>query len=147
MKMDEVRYIPGHLLRRANQISMAIFADEMSEMDLTSVQLIALIAIADHKALDATRLSEIIDFDRATIGGVIERLERKGLLTRQQSPADKRIKLLHITAAGRAMIVVSEARVDAVQRRILEPLPPEDRTTFMALLGKLVQSHSEAAED
>src|SRR5688572_32123069 len=109
MKISEVRGIPGHLLRRANQVSTAIFTDEMSEMDLTSVQLVALIAIADQPGLDATRLSEVIDFDKATIGGVIERLERKGLVARRLSTSDKRIKRLQITPAGRAMIDVSEA--------------------------------------
>jgi MarR family transcriptional regulator, lower aerobic nicotinate degradation pathway regulator len=141
MKMSDVKGIPGHLLRRANQISMAIFAEEMAEMDLTSVQLVTLMAIAENTDLDATRLSEIIDFDRATIGGVIERLERKGLLVRRISQTDKRVKKLQITPAGRAMIKVSEPRVDTIQKRILEPLDGEEQATLLALLAKLVAAN------
>lgn len=42
-----------------------------------------------------------ISFDRATIGGVVDRLEQKGLLEREVSPDDRRARLLRLTGAGR----------------------------------------------
>ncbi len=115
MSMHELKRMPGHLVRRVQQISTAIFAEEMGDFDLTSVQFMALVVIGDVPDLDATRLAEIIDFDKATIGGVIERLERKRLLERQVSAHDRRVKHLRLTPAGRALITVSFDRVRRVQ--------------------------------
>lgn len=76
--MVEFTTMPGHLIRRAQQVSIAIFAEECAGLDLTSVQYAALSAIGAHPGVDATRLSTLIAFDRSTIGDVLERLESKG---------------------------------------------------------------------
>jgi len=140
MRIDELKTMPGHLIRRAHQISSAIFNAEMLEFELTSVQFIALVAIADHAALDATRVAEMIVVDKATVGGVLERLERKGLIVRRKNPADGRMKVLVATAAGRALITVCFNRVEDLQTRILGPLSAAERETLMRLLAKLVGS-------
>ena len=76
--MDSLCDMPGHLIRRAHQISTALFAEECAGFDLTPVQYAALVAIKANPEVDATRLSALIAFDRSTIGGVLERLEAKG---------------------------------------------------------------------
>ena len=73
---------PGHLIRRAQQIAVAIFMDECAGFDLTPVQYAALAAIAANRDIDATRLSYLVALDRSTIGTVLERLEAKGLRAR-----------------------------------------------------------------
>jgi hypothetical protein len=45
--------MPGHLIRRAQQISTALFAEECAEFDLTSVQYAALTAIHAHRDVEA----------------------------------------------------------------------------------------------
>ena len=98
--MESLYEMPGHLIRRAHQISTAIFAEECAEFDLTSVQYAALVAIKANPDVDATRLSALIAFDRSTIGDVLERLEAKGSIRRTPSPKDRRVKLLRLTLDG-----------------------------------------------
>jgi len=69
--------LAGHLIRRAHQISTAYFLEECGG-DLTAVQYAALVTIGAHPGIDATRPSEIIYFDRSTIGDVLDRMEGKG---------------------------------------------------------------------
>ena len=145
--MGQVRTLPGYLLRRAHQISMAVFADEMSDMDLTAAQLIAIIAVNENAGIDATRLTDMIYFDKATVGGVVERLERKGLIRRTPHASDKRVKLLQVTPAGRAMMTVSEGRVQAVQTRLLHALSEEERAELARLLSKIVSSFAVDEKD
>lgn len=130
--------MPGHFIRRAQQISSAYFAEELSDSELTSVQMVALAVIADNPGIDATRLSEIIDFDRATIGGVVDRLERKGLIQRVVNKQDKRSKAMHATAAGKALLEVNMWRVERVQERLLAALTPAERDLFLRLIRTIV---------
>ncbi|HWL46681.1 MAG TPA: MarR family transcriptional regulator [Sphingomonadaceae bacterium] len=138
MELDLLKQMPGHLIRRLQQISSAHFAREMAEYELTSVQFIALAAIADTPQLDATRLAELIDFDKATIGGVIERLVRKGLISRAVAPEDRRIKRLAITPAGRALVQLGLPGVERAQQCIVAPLSEPEREQLHALLSKIV---------
>lgn len=135
--------MPGHYIRRAQQVSSAYFTEELADSELTAVQMVALVVIVDNPGIDATRLSEVIDFDRATIGGVVDRLERKGLIQRVVNSQDKRSKVMRATPAGKALLDVSLPRVKQVQERILAPLDPEDRETFLRLIKTIIGSQTD----
>jgi DNA-binding MarR family transcriptional regulator len=145
MQLQDLHAMPGHLIRRAQQIAVAIFMEECAEYDLTPVQYAALAAIRENPGTDATRLSALIAFDRSTLGNVLERLEARKLLTRYASADDKRIKLLKLTAAGSALIKRAEAAVLRTQERVVAPLRPEDRAKLIELLTQLVDLNNEAS--
>jgi len=143
--MDAVYSKPGYLFRRMQQIAVAIFMEECRACDLTPVQFAALAAIHTHPAIDATRLSAVIAFDRSTLGNVIERLETKEYIERKPSAEDKRVKLLYLTKAGAALLRDILPSVDRAQARMLQPLKPADRKTLLALLTQLVDLNNEAS--
>ena len=143
MKMDRIHNRPGYLLRRAQQISDALFFDECNYLSITPVQYAAMVSIEENPGIDATRLSTMIAFDRSTLGGVIERLEAKDLIRREPSDSDKRAKLLYITDDGRRALREIEPHVGRVQDRILGPLEKPEQEMLKLLLGKLIDLHSD----
>jgi DNA-binding MarR family transcriptional regulator len=143
--IDAVYAAPGYLFRRMQQIAVAIFMEECKAFDLTPVQYAALIAIHTHPGIDATRLSAVIAFDRSTLGSVIERLQAKDYIERKPAPEDKRIKLLHLTKSGAAILREIIPAVERAQARMLEPLKPADRKALMGLLVQLVDLNNEAS--
>jgi len=145
MRLRDLHSKPGHLIRRAQQIAVAIFMEECANYDLTPVQYAALVAIRESPGTDATRLSATIAFDRSTLGNVLERLEARKLVTRYASPEDKRIKVLKLSPSGTALVKRAEAAVLRAQDRILEPLKPADRNRLVELLEQLVELNNEAS--
>src|SRR3954468_7401450 len=145
LTMDAVYTKPGYLFRRMQQIAVAIFMEECRPFDLTPVQYAALVAIQTHRGIDATRLSAVIAFDRSTLGSVIERLQAKGYIERKPSREDRRVKLLHLTKAGEALLRDIVPAVDRAQARMLQPLKPADRKTLLAVLTQLVDLNNEAS--
>ena len=143
--IDAVYTKPGYLFRRMQQIAVAIFVEECRASDLTPVQYAALVAIRTHPGIDATRLSAVIAFDRSTLGNVIERLEAKQYIERKSGRDDKRVKLLHLTKKGAALLRDIMPSVDRAQARMLQPLKPADRKTLLALLTQLVDLNNEAS--
>jgi DNA-binding MarR family transcriptional regulator len=143
--MDAVYTAPGYLFRRMQQIAVALFIEECRQFDLTPVQYAALIAIHTHPGIDATRLSAVIAFDRSTLGSVIERLEAKKLIERKPSAEDKRVKLLHLTKAGGAILRDIVPWVEKAQARMLQPLKPADRKVLLGLLTQLVDLNNESS--
>jgi DNA-binding MarR family transcriptional regulator len=145
MSMDDVYQMPGHLIRRAQQIAVSLFLEECAPVDLTPVQYAALVAIRDNPGIDATRLSALVAFDRSTLGNVLERLEAKKLIRRVGSKEDKRVKVLHLSPEGESVLMEAELLVRRAQERILAPLAPEDRDIFMRMLSQLVELNNDAS--
>lgn len=143
--MDELYSKPGHLIRRCQQIAVALFMEETAAFDVTPVQYAALFAIAENPEIDATRLSDLIAFDRSTLGNVLERLENKGLVQRKPGRDDKRTKLLRITPQGTALLGRIEKAVENAQDRILAPLSKAQQRQFMELLTQVVHVNNAAS--
>jgi MarR family transcriptional regulator, temperature-dependent positive regulator of motility len=128
----------GHLIRRLHQQSTQAFLTQTQAagFDLTSVQFAALDAIAEQPGVDQAGLAATIGFDRATIGGVIERLEAKGLVQREVSEHDRRARRLQLSPQGRRLRAACRPVVQALQADILAPLTPAEQARFVALARK-----------
>jgi DNA-binding MarR family transcriptional regulator len=140
--MDRIE-MAGHLIRRLHQHSTQIFQAQAQAagFDLTSVQFAALDAIALQPGIDQASLAATISFDRATIGGVVDRLEHKGLVQRAVSAHDRRARQLHLTPVGDQLLMASRPVVEALQGDILAPLSASERAVFMALARKTLGLH------
>ncbi|MYM88679.1 MarR family transcriptional regulator [Rugamonas sp. FT82W] len=133
---------PGHLLRRAQQISVSIFYDEMGS-ELTPVQYAMLRNLESHGGIDQVSLSAISGIDTSTGATVCARLEEKGLLTRTVIPTNRRQRALTITGAGEQLLSDLIPGSQRLRRRLLAPLTSAEQLQFMALLTKLVQENNE----
>jgi DNA-binding MarR family transcriptional regulator len=127
----------GYWLRRAYQRHMAIFAAIMSDLDLTSVQFAALVKLRDMKAVTQTELGRLIGIDRATISGVVSRLQKRGLLQFRLDPLDRRSRIVALTAAGEALLDQALQRTQQVGEDTLAPIGEAERAALRETLRKL----------
>jgi DNA-binding MarR family transcriptional regulator len=134
---------PGHLIRRAHQLAVSIFAENTDHFDITPVQFAMLNALVDEPGEDQITLAGKVAFDAATSGAVIARLEAKGLLGRDADPKDKRRKLLTATAEGEKVVLAMKTAVADVQNQLLQPLSAKEAEQLTCLLAKLVAGHDE----
>jgi len=135
--MDRIR-MAGHLIRRLNQQSTQAFQTQTQAagFELTSVQFAALDAISQQPGISQSSLAATIGFDRATIGGVVDRLESKGLAQRIVSAQDRRARQLQLTPEGVRLLAAVRPVVEALQTQILAPLSHAERANFVALANK-----------
>jgi DNA-binding MarR family transcriptional regulator len=132
---------PGHLIRRAHQLSVSIFAEKTADFDITPVQFAMLNALMEEPGEDQITLAGKVAFDAATSGAVIARLEAKGLLRRDADPKDKRRKLLTVTKEGEKIVFAMKTAVNDVQSQITNPLSGDEAKQLTSLLAKLVSGH------
>jgi len=139
MSLDLFYSRAGHLMRRANQIAVAIFLEEAAGLDLTAVQHAALAMIDEVPEIDQATLSSMIALDKTSLVKVLDRLVEKGLITRTQSPVDRRRHVLAVTPRGHELIKKLMPVVERCEQRILAPLSAADRPKFIAMLGEVVR--------
>lgn len=132
--------MPGHLIRRLNQQSTSVFQRRMKEAgySITPVQFAALSTLSQQPDLDQATLAGLIAYDPATIGGVVKRLEQKGLIGRISNTADRRAFRLALTARGESALEAVIPIVSNLQNDILAKLSEEERSTLIGLLQKVL---------
>ena len=141
----DFRHAPGHLIRRAHQVAVAIFMEETSDFEVTPVQFAILNALLDAPGEDQATLARKVAFDAATFGSVIGRLEARGWVRREADAADRRRKRLWVTPEGAEAARKMRRSVGKVQARILQPLSDGEREQLVALLDRLVAGHENIA--
>ena len=136
-----IHHMPGHHIRRLQQVAVELFARTLAAVDITPVQYAVLSALAKHRAIPQATVSALIGYDRATIGGVIDRLEAKSWLRRRRDPSDRRVWRLELTPAGRKVLRTVTPQVERVQESLLAPLDDVERRDFERLCLKLLRHH------
>lgn len=138
----ELLDMAGHLIRRLHQQSTQVFAQrtQAAGFDLTSIQFAALDFIHANPGTDQARVAEAIAYDRATIGGVIDRLEQKGWIRRVVSERDRRARELSLTTEGRRIRAALLPIVKDLQDEILQSLSAADRARFLKLARQILLS-------
>lgn len=127
----------GHLVRRAQQLHLALWNREVS-VEISSVQYAALSAIARQPGISQRELGSELGLDRSTIADVVERMTRRGLLSREQSPRDRRRKVLTVTALGQNTLDELTPAVDRVDVLITGGLSTAERDQLRALLRRVL---------
>jgi DNA-binding MarR family transcriptional regulator len=134
---------PGFLVRRLHQIHVALFARACGRFGLTPVQYSLLSALATHKAADQSTLAADIALDKTTTAGALRRLERRGLVRRAVSRADRRARLCALTRKGAAMLVRMEPHARRAHLETIATLTAAERATLLRLLTATVAAHAE----
>ncbi|WP_417232928.1 MarR family winged helix-turn-helix transcriptional regulator [Brevundimonas sp.] len=131
---------PSHLIHRALQLALDIYAAETGPDGLTQRQFAVLEAVSQKSGLTQTDLVRTTGIDRSTLADLVVRMTRKGLLERERSVIDARAMAVRLSDAGAAALDAARPRVEAADKRIMALLPKGKRDGFLALLSDLASA-------
>jgi DNA-binding MarR family transcriptional regulator len=135
---------PGFLLRRAHQISVAMFLEEAGALGVTTTQYGAMLVLSQIEGLDIVGLGRRLGTDRSTSALVVSKLEGAGWVKAEISDLDRRRKVLSLTASGAAVLERLSGPARAARERLLSAFTPDEAGTFLTLLDKLVSTFNGA---
>jgi DNA-binding MarR family transcriptional regulator len=104
---------------------------------LTMWGYIALSHLAGGPAPTQLTLASAIGYDKTRLIGLLDDLERAGLVTREPDPGDRRARVIHITPAGRAVHAAAVADIRAMEDELLAALSAAERQTLLSVLPRL----------
>jgi DNA-binding MarR family transcriptional regulator len=133
----ELARSPSHLLHRALQHALDIYAETAGAGAPTQRQFAVLAAVAANEGLTQTALVEATGIDRSTLAELAARMIAKGLLARERSASDARANTVRLTAAGRAALDDAAPKVAEADQRILALLPERERGRLLSVLAAL----------
>ena len=108
------------------------------DLDLSPAQCHVLHLIDPERPIPMGRLADTLACDRSNVTGLVDRLEARGLIRRQPSSADRRVKVLVLTPNGvqvRALLVQRMSAAPAT----LDRLTDRERRMLVRLLQRLLE--------
>jgi len=127
----------GHLLRRAYQRHLAIFQTHAEDQNLTSVQFVTLCVLHDLGPCSQKDLVEATAVDQATIRGIVDRLQARGLIDISRDASDGRKVILSLRPEGEVLLKDMYPRGRLITEKTMEPLNPAERVALLYLLRKI----------
>ena len=138
---------PSHLLHRALQFPLDVYAIETGPGAVTQRQFAVLAAVAEHEGLTQTDLVRATGIDRSTLADMISRMTAKGYLDRERSTTDGRANTVSLTPEGRAILEEAAPKVAAADARILGYLGSGKRNNFLGVLRDLAKAGEKVLMD
>lgn len=134
---------PSHLLHRALQRALDLYAHNAGPDAVSQRQYAVLAAVAADEGLTQSTLVKVTGIDRSTLAELVARMIGKGLLERERSAADARAKAVRLTEAGRIAMEAAAPRAAEADAALLKLLPSGKRNPFLSALSRIATPKAE----
>ena len=126
----------GYILRLASQRHSVIFQNNTIE-NVTATQFAALVKISEHGECSQNHLGRLAGMDVATIKGVVDRLNQRGLTQTRPDPEDKRRLLVSLSEKGEGLVQEMIKAGRKITAETLKPLTAQEQKTLIKILRKI----------
>jgi len=126
-----------YLLKRTELAVRGCMDVALAAFDLTPSQFLMLFRLRDHSELSGAALARDIGVRPQSIIGLIQPLERKGLLEREPSPKPQRILHMRLTVAGKRLLAEAMRTASRIEGDMLADLDNKQVTALQDALTKL----------
>lgn len=128
------------LIHDVSRMRRSAYDQFMKPLAITRAQWWVLANLSRQDGMMQTQLAAVLDVGKASLGILIEKLERSGWLTRQEDPNDKRAKRVFLTRPAHALIARMTKMEHSFNKQVLADLTPEERATLVTALQKIKDS-------
>lgn len=127
----------GFQLRVAQTRVFRDFEHSVESLGITLGGFAVLEVLQQNPGLTQSKLAEAVCLDRSSVVPLLDKLEKKGLLSRQASTTDRRNNHLFLSKQGTELLNASKQRVAEHEARIAKGLNREERKALISLLARL----------
>lgn len=137
MKSDSVRPSALLALQRATHATMQVLATELVDLDLTPSEINALANLADGQGRTVSPLGALIGSRPTTLTSVLDRLERRGHITRGTLAGDRRSVLIELTPSGLLAAATIRECLESLEQQAFAGLSARTIASFQVALQAL----------
>ncbi|MFA7680171.1 MAG: MarR family transcriptional regulator [Pigmentiphaga sp.] len=141
-QMEQLDQHPGHLFRRAQQISTSVFYDILGP-DVTPIQFAMMNAIKQNPGVDQVTLASLVALDTSTTAATAVRLEEKGLIIRELEIVLRRQRKLYLTKLGERALATLTPGLEEMRARLFSNMSAREQEQLIRLLHKFVAVNNE----
>jgi MarR family transcriptional regulator, organic hydroperoxide resistance regulator len=126
-------------LQRATHATLQVLMAELVDLGLTASEINVLAILSDGRGRTVSEIGTAAGTRPTTLTSVLDRLERRGHITRGTRPADRRVVVIELTSSGRPVAETVRQTLVEVEARALDDVPAEDVAAFHSVLRALAE--------
>jgi len=112
-----------------------------ADHDLSTTQA-RLLGVLRDRTPTMNELGKLLGLDKSSVSGLVDRAERRGLVTRVPSTEDRRAVLVSLTDHGRSLMSRAATGFGADVSAMLDVVPPSDRDTLSEIVSRLLVAYA-----
>ncbi|MFE3291889.1 MarR family winged helix-turn-helix transcriptional regulator [Rhodococcus sp. NPDC059234] len=129
-------------LQRATHATLQVLATALVDLDLTPSEINVLANLADGRGRTVSELGAAVGARPTTLTSILDRLERRGHITRGTRPGDRRAVLIELTSSGQLTADTIRRTVTDLEHRALDGLPANTIAGLRVALQALTEVSS-----
>jgi len=129
--------LAGFHLRLAQLKVFKDFEESMGDLNISPVGFAVMEVLNQNPGLTQSKLATAIFLDRSSVVPLLDKMENRGLLSRQASTTDRRNNHLFLSEDGLALLTRAMERLESHEARMAKLLNPDEYRQLIALLTKL----------
>lgn len=129
--------IVGFHIRLAHGAAYRHFMETFAQLDLTQKQVSVLWLVADHPGIGQSDLARRLQMDRATVMAIVNRLQARGLVERQEHDHDARRRALVLSEGGRAALGQAKVAIADHERWLTARYSKREVRQLIDLLSRI----------
>jgi DNA-binding MarR family transcriptional regulator len=137
----------GFLLNKSAQVIRENYEEKLKPLGLMPKHYRVMAALEEKGSISQQEIGKCIYVDRTTMVGIIDDLEKAGLVERKEHPTDRRSHSVYLTAKGKEALPKAHHLGMEVEKRFLECLSAKEQKELVRLLRQLVVVHYTAAKE
>lgn len=131
---------PMKLMGRAMRGFSRIADAALRDLGFATGQLPVLVSLKHSQTLSQAELARIAQVEQPSMAQLLNRMERDGLVQRVADPADKRSRLVSLTADAGERMPQARAVMQSLSQQALAGFTPEEVAQLTQLMGRLNQN-------
>ena len=128
------------LITRARSSLLSSFDTELEPFGVTGAQFEVLKNLARSDNETAASLCRALHYDTGSMTRMLDRLQEKGLVTRERGTSDRRLVFLRLTHSGESLIPKIRPALRRALRRHLAGFTPEEISSLKRYLGRIIEN-------
>jgi DNA-binding MarR family transcriptional regulator len=138
-KAELIKQVIG-LQRQVRRILRSRMTDAWMNLNLTIPQLKSLFLIAREGSMNTKSLAEALGVTPSNVTGIVDRLVKQGLVSRQENPEDRRMLLIRVTDKGEAILTSLREETISSMSEVLARMSTEELSSLARGLASLFKA-------
>lgn len=128
----------GYLTNHIARLYALLLTNALNPLGITPGVFPILLALWETDGLTQQQLVEMGDLKQATIANTLARMERDGLISREQHPEDARIRLIYLTDTAKNLETAATHAAKQVNQQTLSVLNDAEQNLFLTMLQRII---------
>lgn len=137
--MSDKNDVAGALVKLSFLVQ-SVYA-EVSEASGLTPQQAQLLCVLCNQSMGMAQLAQVLGIEKSSLTGLVDRVEKLGLVARQTSSFDARSNIVQLTKIGTNLVMKFRGEATSKLNELVSCMPKKYRDTFTDIAGRIVTEH------